>query len=98
MRASIFIASAIAALACASCARERSCTAEVTRGAGTHRATATGTKPDDELARDAIRAACERLCAAESPGESGCAGRCVVDVQAAKIGGRSVCGKVDRKP
>ncbi|MBM4373557.1 MAG: hypothetical protein FJ095_00615 [Deltaproteobacteria bacterium] len=79
------------------CTKPVECTAEVTEGAGTYRASVRTTDPEAKARRSALEQACEKLCRAKArdgepePNVTGCAGRCAVDVQAGKIGGRVRC-------
>lgn len=98
MRASLARAASIAWIFAASaCSKPVECTAEVTEGAGTYRASVRTTEPEAKARRGALDSACEKLCRARvrdgepDPNQSGCIGRCVVDVQAGKIGGRVRC-------
>ena len=78
----------------AACNRELTCTSEVTAGSGMFRGTASGTRSEVDLRREAVRIACGQLCAAGGPaGAEGCVGRCAVDVESAKIGARTSCKK-----
>jgi hypothetical protein len=93
VRAALSLGAAIGlAIALAGCAREISCTAEVTEGAGTFKGTATGARPEPDLQREALRAACNNLCASRADKE-GCVSRCSVDAEVGKIGSRSTCTK-----
>jgi hypothetical protein len=78
----------------AACNREISCTTEVTAGSGVFRGIAAGTRSEPDLRRESLRIACGQLCAAGGPAAAeGCVGRCAVDVESAKIGGRTSCTK-----
>lgn len=99
MARSSSILTAIAALHLAApfltaCNRELICTSEVTAGSGTFHGTASGTRSEADLRREAVHVACGQLCAAGGPaGAEGCVGRCAVDVESAKIGARTSCKK-----
>lgn len=82
----------ISAIALPACAPEVTCSSEVIDGSGTFRATAAGRKPQAEIEREAVRAACGKLCAARSAADDACVSRCTVDVSSAKIGARTTCG------
>jgi hypothetical protein len=88
-----------AALACLSlalsaCNRDVTCTSEVTQGSGLFRGSATGTRSEADLKREAVRVACGQLCAGGgTAGGEGCVGRCAVDAEASKIGVRTTCTK-----
>src|SRR4051812_39537462 len=85
---------ALVALPLAGCRRDTTCTAEVTEGAGTFKGASIGARPEADLKRDALHAACGKLCAARDPGGAeGCVSRCAVDAEAGKIGLRAACAK-----
>jgi len=87
----------VAVLGTGACTKPVECTAEVTEGAGTFRASVRTSEPEAKARRSALASACEKLCRAKAldaqsePNLAGCAGRCAVDVQAGKIGGRVRC-------
>jgi hypothetical protein len=75
----------------AGCRPSGACTAEVTDGRGTFKATAEGRAPQADLERAAVRAACEKLCAAMGDADDACVSRCDVDAASGKIGARTTC-------
>ena len=79
------------ALALPACSHDPTCTAEVTEGAGTFKGTATGSRPAAALTREALHAACAKLCASRK--DEACPSRCAVDAEAGKIGLRNTCVK-----
>ena len=84
---------ALLALGGAGCSKPLQCTAEVTEGTGTHRASARAEagESERELKRRALKLACADLCKARDG--KGCEARCTVDADAGKIGARVQCGK-----
>jgi hypothetical protein len=80
--------------ALAGCHRDLTCTSEVTRGSGTFRGSATGTRAEADVRRESVRVACGQLCAAAGPTKpEGCVSRCAVDAESGKLGVRTTCGK-----
>jgi hypothetical protein len=80
------------ALAAASCTRKVECTSEVTAGAGTYKATATGAGERAPISKLALHDACERMCVAtKATAVDTCAARCAIDAGAGKIGARTLC-------
>ena len=77
-------------LALAACKRDTHCKCEVIDDSGKFEATASGRRPEDEIRREALRAACEKRCAgAVEP----CVSRCTVDAVVGKIGMRTTCSE-----
>ncbi len=76
------------------CTKPIACTAEVTEGSGSHRASARAApgEAEKQLRRRVVLLACEKLCVAKDEGAA-CAPRCAVDVEAGKVGARVQCGK-----
>lgn len=67
----------------------------MTEAKGVFRGTISGARSRVDLEREALRAACGQLCAAqEAPQAVGCVSRCAVDAEAGKIGKRSTCTEV----
>jgi len=74
------------------CARKVECTAEITDGAGSYKATARGEGEEAAVAKIALRDACERMCVGtKAPMLDACVSRCTVDAQSAKIGAKTSC-------
>ena len=85
---------AIAALALSGCKKHVECTAEVTAGAGSFKSTTKGEEPDTpRLRREAVREACAKMCEGDKDAPKGCAGRCLVDAEAGKVGAKIDCAK-----
>jgi len=80
-------------LVLAGCKRETHCTCEVIDDSGKFEATSSGRRPEDELRREALRAACDRRCAGESGAVAACVSRCTVDAVVGKIGMRTTCSE-----
>lgn len=93
------LAACLTSLVVFGCEKPLECTAEVTEGAGTYRASARGSEADVKLRRQALAGACAKLCRAKAlagepaTNEAACAARCAVDVEVGKIGGRVRCGR-----
>ncbi len=86
------IAIALAALTLSACKRTIKCTAEVTAGAGSFKATTTGEDTDKpSLRREAVRDACKTMCEGGKDTSQGCAARCLVDAEAGKVGAKIDC-------
>lgn len=79
----------------AGCSERTVCTAEVTAGEGIYKASIAGARPQAELSREAMSAACKQLCTPVKPGdnEAACVSRCGVDALAGKIGARTTCSQ-----
>jgi len=73
------------------CGRMVECTSEITEGNGTFKGQASGRKPELDIKREALRDACDKLCAAKASAPEGCAARCSVDAQVGKMGARLTC-------
>jgi hypothetical protein len=79
----------------AGCGKRLACTTEVTAGNGTFKAVAEGKRPQVELERESLSAACKELCARGKPADSSdaCVSRCSVDASVGKIGVRTTCSE-----
>jgi hypothetical protein len=81
-----------AAATASACGRKVECTTEITAGDGTYKATARGEGEEAQVAKAALRDACERMCVGtKAPMLDACVSRCTVDVGAAKIGAKTSC-------
>jgi len=87
-----YLCSALLLAASAGCGRENQCKSELIDDSGKFEAVAKGRKPEAELRREALRAACGRRCARAEGSAEACVSRCVVDADAGKIGVRITCG------
>lgn len=88
----LLLCAALVALAVAGCGGKARCTAEVADGTATYTGAADGKKGQPNLDREARRDACRQKCAAEKAVmPDACAARCVVDIDAQKIGARVRC-------
>ena len=76
------------------CRRSVECTSEVTAGEGTYKGVAQGEGEEGPVMKQALRDACQKMCVGTKAAMvDPCVARCVVDVGAAKIGGRTTCKK-----
>ena len=76
------------------CRRSVECSSEVTAGEGTYKAVAQGVGEEGPVMKQALRDACQKMCVdTKAAVLDACVARCVVDVGAAKIGGRTTCKK-----
>lgn len=74
------------------CGKSAKCTAELADGSATYRGVAEGKKGQAGLDRDARRDACRQMCAAKKAEMlDACAGRCMADIEAAKLGAKTTC-------
>lgn len=86
-------ASLFVILLLSACKRENHCKCELIDDSGKFEATTSGRRAEDELRREALRAACEKRCAgAVEP----CMSRCTVDAVVGKIGMRTTCSEGGR--
>jgi hypothetical protein len=82
----------VAAITLPGCARDVTCTTEVTDAAGTWAGAVTDARPEADLRRESLRVACGKRCAASGPTSTpGCVSRCAVDAEVGKIGVRTSC-------
>jgi hypothetical protein len=88
------LTAALAGLTLAACKSSVECTADVTAGAGTFKATAEGAKNEvRSVRRQAVKNACSKMCSAKDGGSvDACSARCVVDAEAGKVGAVTKCG------
>lgn len=75
----------------AGCNREHHCKCELIDDSGKFEATTSGRRPEEELKREAMRAACDKRCAGTPSAVEACVSRCTVDAVVGKIGMRTTC-------
>jgi hypothetical protein len=80
----------------AGCKREIHCKCELIDDSGKFEAITSGRRTEDELRREALRAACDKRCAGMSGAAQACVARCTVDAVVGKIGMRSTCSEGGR--
>lgn len=85
----------MAPLLCLSaCSGEIECKTEVTTGSASFTGVAAGKEESDALHRKSLRDACVQKCAAERAAMiEPCTAACVTDVDARKLGAKTICGR-----